>query len=392
MHRVLIINGPNLNLLGLREPEVYGSTTLEELDGMVVATGRALGLDVSTFQSNHEGAIIDRLHQARDEVDGLVINAGAFSHYSYAIHDALLAAALPAVEVHISNINAREPWRRTSVTAPACTYALFGRGVDGYRDAMIRLITTSVHPPLRVAYGDAPDQYGEIRLPDGAGPHPVAVLIHGGFWRDPYRLDLMDRLAIDLARRGWAAWNVEYRRVGAGGGIPATVDDVTRAIDAIPRVHPMFDSDRVAVIGHSAGGHLALLADRLAGDAVAPRAVVSLAGVSDLQSAYAKNLGNGAVSNFLGHPSPPTDAELLDHSPAHRPAPPPPTLLVHGTADDRVPLRQSVDMDQQLQILGADSHLIEVPGADHFAPLDPASEAWRLTMRWLDGLLTTWDE
>ena len=133
---VLVINGPNLNLLGTREPEIYGTTTLPALDTMCIDWGAQLGLTVSTFQSNHEGAIIDRIQVAASDADGIVINAGAFTHYSYALYDALVAAALPTVEVHITDIHAREDWRRHSVIQPACLTQISGEGVEGYRRAL----------------------------------------------------------------------------------------------------------------------------------------------------------------------------------------------------------------------------------------------------------------
>lgn len=136
---VLVINGPNLNLLGVRRPDIYGSTTLAELEDLCRVWGADLGMQVSTFQSNAEGAIIDRLHQARQDADGVIINPAAYTHYSYAIYDALEAIGLPVVEVHISDITKREPWRRQSVVAPACLTTISGRGIDGYRDALHHL-------------------------------------------------------------------------------------------------------------------------------------------------------------------------------------------------------------------------------------------------------------
>ena len=133
---VLVVNGPNLNLLGTREPEIYGTTTLPDLDRMCIEWGAGLGLTVSTFQSNHEGAIIDRIQGAASDSGGIVINAGALTHYSYALYDALVAVALPTVEVHISDIHAREEWRRHSVIQPACLSQISGEGLDGYRRAL----------------------------------------------------------------------------------------------------------------------------------------------------------------------------------------------------------------------------------------------------------------
>jgi 3-dehydroquinate dehydratase-2 len=140
--RLLLVNGPNLNLLGTRRPDVYGSATLGELEASCRRWAEAVGATLETFQSNHEGAIIDRLHAAIGTSDGVVINPGALAHTSYALHDAIEAIGLPTIEVHISDIAAREPWRATSVVSPACVAIVSGRGFDGYRIAIERLATT----------------------------------------------------------------------------------------------------------------------------------------------------------------------------------------------------------------------------------------------------------
>lgn len=137
--RVLVVNGPNLNLLGVRRPEVYGSATLGELEDRCRAWGAELGLEVVTFQSNHEGAIIDRLHECPGTFQGVVLNPGALAHYSYALHDAVEAIPLPVVEVHLSDITLREAWRAHSVVSPACAATITGRGLQGYRDALALL-------------------------------------------------------------------------------------------------------------------------------------------------------------------------------------------------------------------------------------------------------------
>ncbi|OFW67223.1 MAG: type II 3-dehydroquinate dehydratase [Actinobacteria bacterium RBG_16_68_21] len=134
--RLLVINGPNLNLLGTRRPDVYGAATLGELEMLCRRWGAAAGASVDTFQSNHEGAIIDRLHEAIGAVDGIVINPGALTHYSYALHDAIEAVGIPTVEVHISDIAARESWRAQSVVSTVCASTISGEGLDGYRRAI----------------------------------------------------------------------------------------------------------------------------------------------------------------------------------------------------------------------------------------------------------------
>ncbi len=134
--KFLIINGPNLNLLGSREPGVYGRTGYDELCRMLRERAESMGARADFFQSNHEGAIIDAIHGAPGQYDALILNPGAFTHYSYAILDALKAVDVPCVEVHISNVHQREEFRRVSVTAPACVGQICGLGLYGYVAAM----------------------------------------------------------------------------------------------------------------------------------------------------------------------------------------------------------------------------------------------------------------
>ncbi len=127
-----MINGPNLGLLGEREPGIYGIMSLEDINEQVTAAARGEDLAVQTMQSNHEGEIIDELHRLRRDVSGIIINAGAFTHYSYAIRDAISAVKLPCVEVHISNVHARDEFRRHSVIAPVCAGVICGFGANSY--------------------------------------------------------------------------------------------------------------------------------------------------------------------------------------------------------------------------------------------------------------------
>jgi 3-dehydroquinate dehydratase II len=132
--RILVLNGPNLGILGRRQPEVYGTQTLDEIIDLVREHALARGATLDHLQSNHEGALIDRLELL--DYDAVVINPGALAHTSYALHDALLACGRPVVEVHISDTSAREPWRRTSVTAPATQSSVIGKGWRGYLEAV----------------------------------------------------------------------------------------------------------------------------------------------------------------------------------------------------------------------------------------------------------------
>ncbi|HEY6608306.1 MAG TPA: type II 3-dehydroquinate dehydratase [Candidatus Limnocylindria bacterium] len=138
--RILLLNGPNLGSLGRRQPEVYGTHTLAEIEEACRAHALERGSLLDAFQSNHEGALIDRLEQL--DYDAVICNFGALSHTSYALHDALVTAERPAVEVHISDISAREPWRRVSVTAPATAHQVIGQGWRGYLDAIDWLLDT----------------------------------------------------------------------------------------------------------------------------------------------------------------------------------------------------------------------------------------------------------
>ena len=212
-------------------------------------------------------------------------------------------------------------------------------------------------------YGDDPSQYGVLY-----GEGPVAVVIHGGFWKDQYGLDLMDRLCADLASRGWAAWNIEYRRLGNGGGVPETLDDVSAAIDLLAEL-PV-DRGRVVTIGHSAGGHLAAWAATREHPRVAVTGVVSQAG--------ALRLSDGVVDRFLGaHPT--SVASPIERLPLGVPQ-----LLVHGEADDVVPPAQSTAYAEAAAAAGDEVDLVLRPGEDHFVHTDPSNAAWADVVGWLE--------
>ena len=138
--KILVVNGPNLNLLGEREPSVYGDDSLRAINDGLEREARDRSCEIEFFQSNSEGGIIDRLHSARHEFDGVILNAGAYTHYSYAIRDAIAAIKIPVIEVHLSNVNNRDEFRKVSVIAPVCKGSIAGFGKFGYTLALMALV------------------------------------------------------------------------------------------------------------------------------------------------------------------------------------------------------------------------------------------------------------
>ena len=230
-------------------------------------------------------------------------------------------------------------------------------------------------------YGPHRSNVAELFLPAGPGPHRVCVLVHGGCWRPRYDRRLMDGLAADLAARGWAAWNVEYRRVGfrAGGGWPETGDDVAAAIDHVAELDAPLDLARVAAVGHSAGGQLVLWAAGRETARVPLTAVVGQAAVSDLERAAAHGVCGGMVERLLGGPSGRVPEAYRGASPAARLPLRVPALLVHGDRDDTVPVAMSRDF-----AAAAGCELAELAGDGHYEHLEPGSRAWATVVEWLE--------
>ena len=137
--KILVLNGPNLNMLGIREPGIYGSNTFADLLALIDQTAKEEGLDIEQYQSNHEGDLVDKIQWAYGKIDGIVINPAAYTHTSVAILDALKSVSIPTVEVHISDVDAREPFRQISYAGLACCKTIKGHGLAGYREAMIYL-------------------------------------------------------------------------------------------------------------------------------------------------------------------------------------------------------------------------------------------------------------
>jgi acetyl esterase/lipase len=238
-------------------------------------------------------------------------------------------------------------------------------------------ILTDTPPPAdaRLRYGGDQYQFGDLRLPKGAGPFPAAMFIHGGFWRAAYDLGHAGFLSAALAQAGFVTWNLEYRRVGnPGGGWPGSFEDVTSGYQFLKQLASKYpiDTKRIIVLGHSAGGQLALA---LAAHHNSMRAVVSLAGVLNLREAWNLHLSTDAVAEFLGGPP----ERLPDHY--HEASPIEldihcKQLVIHGTEDDIVPVKMSREYVKLKQQKREDVSLLEIPKVGHFEIVDPQSKVW----------------
>lgn len=233
-------------------------------------------------------------------------------------------------------------------------------------------------PDVRFPYGQDPNQFVDVRLPKGRGPHPIVFFIHGGYWRAKYDLTYAGHLCAALKKTGIATWNVEYRRVGnPGGGWPGTFEDIRSAYHVLHGhqndVLASLDLKHLCVAGHSAGGQLALC---LAAFEKSVTRVLSLAGVLDLHRAWELHLSNDAVVEFLGG----TPTEVPDHyreaSPAERSIPNAVQKLIHGAKDDTVPYEISRNYAERKKKSGEKVELITLPGAGHFEIVDPGSAVW----------------
>ena len=261
--------------------------------------------------------------------------------------------------------------------------------------ARMRLLLDLLAPRQRHRYGPHRSQRADLYLPRRAGPHPVMVLIHGGSWQVRYGKIVMRGLAGDLMRRGWAVWNIEYRRVGGGGGWPITFEDVAAAIDHLATIDAPVDLERVSILGHSAGGHLALwAAGRTKLPSGAPgtpspipvRRVISQAGVCDLAEGY-RRVPEGAVKSLMGGgpeqlPERYAIADPMAHVPLGIPV-----LLVHGAQDETVSIDLSRNYERAERAAGGTVELVEIEGeaGRHRAHIDPRGEAWAAVASRLDG-------
>jgi acetyl esterase/lipase len=245
-------------------------------------------------------------------------------------------------------------------------------------------------PPYdrRLAYGPDPRQFGHLRLPPGAGPHPIAVLLHGGCWRSQFDLRHLSSAAATLTSRGMATWNVEYRRVGSDGGWPGTFQDVGQAVDFVrelARSAPI-DSSRTVLVGHSAGGHLALWAagrHRLPegsplrrGDPLAVRGVVALAPVADLSAAAAASICGDAIPRLLGGAAADVPDRYRQASPIQLLPLGVPQRLIAGADDTIVPLALIEAYADRSRAAGDATTLTSLRGMGHFELVGPMTDAW----------------
>lgn len=331
--RVLVINGPNLD-------------PLSDLDSKLHHWGNRMGVTVETRQSDDQTEIVGWMCEYAGQ--GIVVNPGGLTDTSD-VARAISGVVAPVVEVHPGMVEIplfRDVSDRT----------IYGRGVSVYRDAMRHLVNRAAMPFETVSYGAHPDNVGDLRGDGG----DLVVLVHGGLWRQEYERDTTEGLAVDLANRGYRTWNLEYRRLGDGGGWPGSGDDILTALDAIPDLD--FEARRVTVVGHSAGSYLLMWASGRASVDVGLH--VALGPLLDLEAAVESgDVGAGECATLLDGGAPRVIPGEVT------------TVLVHGDADQIVPVQRSIDFSKRHDL---DHH--HTP-SDHFSLLDPTRAEWEWVVR-----------
>ena len=316
---------------------------------------------------------------------GVIIAPGPEGFDASSLAGAVAAAAVPVVAVDAGNLRKAGVEPESTRIVAAGARLLYGRGPDTARHALLYLVRRHGQTVDTLAYGPDASHDGDLWCPAGAGPHPVAVLFHGGFWYHAWERDLMDGLARDLAGRGIAAWNVEYRRVGAGGGWPVTGEDAARATDHLLALAPVYGLDlgRVAVLGHSAGAQLALwVAARGRRGEVHPALAVGMATIADLEEAMTAQTGGHSVARLLS--ATPNgagddgdfDIALAEASPRARIPIGVPQILAHSVDDDVVPLSQTSGYAEAARASGDDVTVLTIEAGGHFGLIDPLSSGW----------------
>ncbi len=325
--KLAVIHGPNLNLLGTRQPEIYGTETLDSLEKRIEEWARGMDCEVDFAQDNDESKLVGFIQDAAKKHDAVILNVGGFTHTSVAIADAVASVPIPTIEVHLSDINRREPWRRTSLIRSVAVRQISGRGAAGYRDAIRHLVLREAMPFEEVRYGPHEDNILDVR---GSGPR--VLLVHGGFWLNPWERDSMESLANAISGAGFTTGNVEYKRSPVW---PDSAHDVEMALRYFSR-----SGEPLAIVGHSAGGFLAIWAASRNPVSIA----IGLAPVTDLEKARDET-DSAAVLLDTGAPS------LTTPSPAD--------LLIHGLDDHLVNPAHSTQFEGEARV--------EIlPGTDHF--------------------------
>lgn len=349
MMRVSVIHGPNLNLLGTRQPDIYGDQTLTDLETQINRWGMSMNVDTDFFQSNDESELVDAIQDAAQNHEAILVNAGGFSHTSVAIADAVASVGIPTVEVHLSDISAREPWRHTSLIQPVSVRQISGRGAVGYRDALRHLVNRAAMDFTELRYGPHRDNIGDLRTPDSSS-RGIVVLVHGGCWLNPWERDTMESIAVALTNEGYESLNLEYRRRPPW---PGSGQDVETAIRKTVNLR-----NRVAVIGHSAGGYLGLWNQgRRPVDLL-----IGLAPITDLEQAKGES---ESISTLIESGAP---LSLTASSNTH--------LLIHGAEDRVVHPSHSGRLREMARVE-------IVPGNGHFDLLNPSGVSWQLVLKGL---------
>jgi acetyl esterase/lipase len=343
-----------------------------------LAVGRDSGVDVDTLTDFAQaweqelGVVIEVGDELIDlkAGDAMVVDSGLASSLRPSIYGRTLIVDFDGSKA-LLDADSNGPGR------------IAGRGLQGYRWAIRHLVAQGAWPVDTYRYGEEHDHRADLRLPETGGPHPLVVLVHGGGWKHRWTRDLMAPIAVDLAKHGCATWNVEYRRVGGGGGWPTTFDDLRMAINALTQIEEagLFDLDRVCFLGHSSGGQLALWAASDTETLVRPSQVVAIAPITDLVEASRRQLigGENIAAGLLGG----THEEVPERYAAVSPRANLPLgvdlLLVQGL-NDYIP--DLVDLNRSYAIAaraaGDEVEHAELPDADHLSPIEPASAAWRL--------------
>jgi acetyl esterase/lipase/3-dehydroquinate dehydratase len=353
------------------------------LESRLATWAEQIGVDARLVRADDEDAALDALAASGARAGGVVLVPGTIGTTPRLVA-AAEASARPLIWLDLAAATSARP----SHLHPVSAWGVHGRGIDGLRWALRHLLERTAWPLTTHMYGDDPEQRADLRLPSGPGRHPVAALVHGGYWRDQWQREIMDALAVDLVRRGYATWNIEYRRVGpSGGGWPGTFVDISRALAALgqlARTEPL-DVGRLAIVGHSAGGHLAAWAasrgrpPTVPGivDGPTPALVVSLAGVLDLTAAGRRGIGDLATWGLLDGSTEQQPARYEATCPASRLPSGVPHLIAIGTADNPDLVDSSLRFCARAAHEGEEAELLELPGADHFAVIEPRSEAWK---------------